>query len=80
MATYWFYDWYPLNKAGIVERYVVSRGLTAADPDDPWRDSVSALGVNAIVAPNRVGEANDHLENRFSAITVQMLMLRTWRN
>ena len=30
-GKYWTYDWYPLNKAGIVERYLETQSLTLAD-------------------------------------------------
>lgn len=30
-VKYWTYDWYPLNKAGLVERYLETQQLTAAD-------------------------------------------------
>lgn len=30
-AKYWTYDWYPLNKAGIVEYYLETHGLTMED-------------------------------------------------
>jgi thiamine kinase-like enzyme len=31
MAMYWIYSWYPLDRAGIVERYLTNHGLRFAD-------------------------------------------------
>jgi aminoglycoside phosphotransferase len=31
MAMYWIYSWYPLDRAGIVERYLESHGLRVTD-------------------------------------------------
>jgi len=30
-AKYWLYDWFPLNKAGLIERYLETHGLSQAD-------------------------------------------------
>ncbi len=30
-AKYWLYDWFPLNKAGLIERYLETQRLTQAD-------------------------------------------------
>jgi len=30
-AKYWLYDWFPLNKAGLIERYLETQGLSQAD-------------------------------------------------
>ncbi len=30
-AKYWLYDWFPLNKAGLIEHYLETQGLSQAD-------------------------------------------------
>lgn len=54
IATYWTDDWYPLNRAGLVERYLAAHGLTRHDFALGWQSTACGHWGALAVADTRI--------------------------